>query len=100
MRKRVLVVLLVAAMVMFSFSFSALAEFKIESNIKILPMGASGDYPVVVKDDFGNIVEGILVAGMFHEHFQNKDDILFNLERAYNKRNFEQFEMLLDSNFV
>ncbi|MCK4918643.1 MAG: Ig-like domain-containing protein [Candidatus Pacebacteria bacterium] len=76
MRKRVLVVLLVAAMVMFSFSFSALAEFKIESNIKILPMGASGDYPVVVKDDFGNIVEGILVAGMFHEHFQNKDDIL------------------------
>ena len=35
-----------------------------------------------------------------YKNLQNKDDILFNLERAYNKRNFEQFEKLLDSSFV
>jgi hypothetical protein len=35
-----------------------------------------------------------------YKNLQNKDDILFNLELAYNKRDFEQFEMLLDSNFV
>jgi hypothetical protein len=35
-----------------------------------------------------------------YKSLQNKDDVLFNLELAYNKRNFEQFAQLLDDEFV
>jgi len=31
---------------------------------------------------------------------QHKDDILFNLELAYNERNFMQYDKLLDENFT
>ena len=34
------------------------------------------------------------------KNLQNKDDVLYNLELAYNKRNFEEFEKLLDDDFV
>lgn len=35
-----------------------------------------------------------------YKNLQNKDDILFNLELAYNKRDFEQFEKLLDDSLI
>jgi hypothetical protein len=35
-----------------------------------------------------------------YKNLLNKDDVLANLDLAYNKRNFDQFEKLLDENFT
>ena len=35
-----------------------------------------------------------------YKNLQSKDDVLFNLDLAYNERNFEEFAKLLDDDFI
>jgi len=60
--------------------------------VVILAFGC-GEDPAYKPQPFGD-------PPLSFKNLQNKDDILFNLELAYNKRDFEEFEKLLDDDFV
>jgi hypothetical protein len=88
-----------------------------QAQLKIRWVDTTGRWAIVVWSDdpgggitrspAGSTVEetswGIIKAQYCsrpYEDLSSKDDVLYNLEFSYNRRDFTQFENLLDSNFV
>jgi hypothetical protein len=89
----------------------------LEADLKIRRDDASGQWrivewsddtgPLVAKSPGGAAVEEVtwgemkaLYSDRPYEDLSSKDDVLFNLELAYNNRSYKQFAELLDDDFV